>query len=89
MFASDARSYDLSTWRMHLEGWRTMGEQDARTIGRGTHLRRLRGERGAGFVEYALLVALIVLVCFAAMIALGRDTSARTSDSADKVAAAN
>lgn len=47
------------------------------------------GERGASFVEYALLLALIVLVCLAAMTTLGQDTSAFYKDTADKVALAN
>jgi pilus assembly protein Flp/PilA len=34
-----------------------------------------RGDRGASLVEYALLVALIALVCFAAIGFLGGETS--------------
>ena len=34
-------------------------------------LHRLTGERGASLVEYALLVALIAIVCFAALVTLG------------------
>lgn len=47
--------------------------------------RRARGERGAGFVEYALLVALITLVCLVAVVTLGQDTSARVEDTASRV----
>ena len=36
-----------------------------------------RGDRGASLVEYALLVALIALVCFAAVGFLGGETSSR------------
>ncbi len=34
--------------------------------------RRFRGERGANLVEYALLIALIVLVCVGGVAALGQ-----------------
>ena len=36
---------------------------------------RLRGERGASLVEYALLVALIAVVCIGAVTFLGRSGS--------------
>lgn len=59
-----------------------------------THLRGIdgevaSGERGASFVEYALLIALIVMVCFSAMTAIGQDTSELYTDTAGKVAAAS
>lgn len=38
--------------------------------------RRTRGAQGASLVEYALLVALIAIVCFAAVIFFGQSTSA-------------
>ena len=38
-------------------------------------VRRARSERGASLVEYGLLVALIALVCFAAVVFLGGETS--------------
>jgi pilus assembly protein Flp/PilA len=38
-----------------------------------------RTERGAGLVEYALLVALIALVCVVAVTLLGSSTSKRFS----------
>ena len=37
-------------------------------------------ERGASLVEYALLVALIAVVCIAAVTALGESTSTAFSD---------
>jgi Flp pilus assembly pilin Flp len=41
-----------------------------------THLRnRLSGDDGATMVEYALMVALIALVCFAAVQFVGGNTS--------------
>lgn len=50
---------------------------------------RGEGERGASFVEYALLIALIVMVCLAGMTALGTTTSDQFSETADEVARAN
>lgn len=46
---------------------------------------RLRDERAAAFVEYALLLALIVLVCLVAVSALGTTTSTFYSDTASAV----
>lgn len=37
--------------------------------------RSTNGDRGASLVEYALLVALIALVCFSAVVFLGDSTS--------------
>ena len=37
--------------------------------------RRSRGDRAASLVEYALLVGLIAIVCFAAVGFLGEETS--------------
>lgn len=61
-----------------------------------THLRsemdgcdaaaRRNGDRGAALVEYALLVGLIALVCFAAVVFFGNqtdDTLSRVSSSVD------
>lgn len=39
------------------------------------HVARRRPDRGASLVEYGLLVALIALVCFAAVVFLGGETS--------------
>jgi len=36
-------------------------------------------QRGAGLVEYALLIGLIALVCFAAVVFFGQSTAARYS----------
>jgi pilus assembly protein Flp/PilA len=40
---------------------------------------RLREERGASLVEYALLLALIALVCIAALTSLGGSVSSKFS----------
>ena len=41
---------------------------------------RIDDERGASLVEYALLVALIAIVCIAAVTALGSTTSEKFSE---------
>jgi pilus assembly protein Flp/PilA len=43
------------------------------------HSRFGRSERGAGLIEYALLVALIAMVCIIAITLLGSSTSHRFS----------
>jgi len=46
-------------------------------------VRRLRcadGERGASLIEYALVLALIAMVCVAALTALGSTTSGSFSE---------
>ena len=48
-----------------------------------------RGDEGASLVEYALLIGLIVMVCLAAMTAMGEATSASADNSASSIAAAN
>jgi Flp pilus assembly pilin Flp len=40
---------------------------------------RASGDAGASFVEYALLFAMIVLLCLAAITLLGNDTSSGVS----------
>jgi pilus assembly protein Flp/PilA len=45
-------------------------------------------ERGASLVEYALLVALIALVCFVAVEFLGSATGSELNDAGASVAAA-
>ncbi len=45
-------------------------------------------ERGASLVEYALLVALIALVCFVAVEFLGSATGSELTDAGTSVAAA-
>ena len=47
---------------------------------------RCRTDRGASLVEYALLVALIALVCIAAVTFLGRDVSSKFSSIGSGVA---
>jgi Flp pilus assembly pilin Flp len=51
--------------------------------------RRVHDDRGATLVEYALLFALIVMVCIGAVTILGTSTGDSVSRSADSVAAAN
>ncbi len=46
-------------------------------------------ERGATLVEYALLVALIAVVCIAAVTVLGQSASAKFSDVNNNIANAN
>src|SRR5438445_9615178 len=54
------------------------------------HLRHTgQSDRGAALVEYALLFSLIVVVCIAAVTLLGTSTSARTTNSANQIMAAN
>jgi len=48
-------------------------------------LRHLRQERGASLVEYAMLLAFIVLVCLAAMTFLGTQTSTGITDSSSSL----
>ena len=46
-------------------------------------------QRGAGLVEYGLLVALICVVCISAITVLGNTNSGNFADTASKVAAAS
>lgn len=48
-----------------------------------------RMERGASLVEYALLVALIALVCFAAIGFLGESTSGSYDDMGSSLSSSN
>ena len=48
-------------------------------------LLRMRDQRGASLVEYALLVALIALACIAAMTFLGTQTSTNITDSSSSL----
>jgi len=41
---------------------------------------KLRSERGASLVEYALLIALIALVCYGAVTMLGENTAGQYSE---------
>ena len=47
---------------------------------------RFSSDRGASLVEYALLLVLIVLVCIAAVTALGGTTSASYSEAVSRLA---
>jgi pilus assembly protein Flp/PilA len=48
-----------------------------------------RSDRGASLVEYALLVALIALVCFAAVGFLGRSTGSKYNEMGTSLASSN
>jgi Flp pilus assembly pilin Flp len=48
-------------------------------------LLRLRDQRGASLVEYAMLLAFIVLVCLAAMAFLGTQTSTGITESSSSL----
>ena len=50
--------------------------------------RLLRSDRAASLVEYALLVALIAIVCFAAIVFLGDSASTKISTTGNSVAQA-
>jgi pilus assembly protein Flp/PilA len=54
------------------------------------YLRALfgRSERGAALVEYALLIALIAVVCIAAIGFLGKSAKSKFSDVGHSIAAA-
>jgi len=55
----------------------------------GTIARRVaRTERGASMVEYALLLALIAVVCIAAVTLLGQQASDKFGDVSDSVGGA-
>jgi pilus assembly protein Flp/PilA len=51
--------------------------------------KRGRHDRGASLVEYALLLALIVVVCVGAVTAFGSATSGSVSRSGSSIGAAN
>jgi pilus assembly protein Flp/PilA len=51
-------------------------------------LRFIRSEEGPTAVEYAVMLALIILVCIAAVQAVGTQTSASFTNSADSIGAA-
>ena len=48
----------------------------------------IKSERGASLVEYALLVALIAVVCIAAVTTLGKEASSKFDEVGDSIAAA-
>ena len=47
-----------------------------------------RDEEGATMIEYALMLALIAIICFGAVQLVGTNTSNLYNDSADKIQAA-
>jgi len=52
---------------------------------RETH-QRLRGDDGANLVEYAMLMALIVVVCLSAVQLFGRNANSKMNCAASSVA---
>ncbi len=48
---------------------------------------QIKSERGASLVEYALLVALIAVVCIAAVTTLGRNVSSKFSNTGSVIGA--
>lgn len=50
-----------------------------------TRVARSDRERGASLVEYALLVALIAIVCFVAVEFLGQETNSGIYDAGSKI----
>jgi len=65
------------------KGQGAMGRDES--IGRETH-QRLSGDTGANLVEYAMLMALIVVVCLSAIQAFGRNATNKMSCAASSVA---
>jgi pilus assembly protein Flp/PilA len=57
------------------------------SFGRETH-QRLSGDEGANLVEYAMLMALIVVVCLSAMQAFGRNAASKMSCASSAVSQA-
>ena len=49
--------------------------------------RFAKTERGAALVEYALLLALIAVVCIVALTQLGQDASSKFQDIGDSISA--
>lgn len=62
-----------------------MSETSHTELHRGSDVVEQRSDRGASVVEYALLVALIMLVAFIAVQFLGAESSASFSESAESV----
>jgi Flp pilus assembly pilin Flp len=50
--------------------------------------RIVRDDRGAGLIEYCLLVALIALVCFGAITYFGSESANSTTTSCERIATA-
>ena len=48
-------------------------------------MSRLGGERGANVVEYAMLLALVVIVCLIAVTLVGESTSERLSSTGSQI----
>ena len=48
----------------------------------------IKSERGASLVEYALLVALIAVVCIAAVTTLGKNASSKFSEVGNSIGSA-
>ena len=54
-------------------------------LGTALERRSHRNERGASFVEYALLTALIAIVCLAAVTMIGSTTGESLSSTASRI----
>jgi pilus assembly protein Flp/PilA len=54
-----------------------------------SNARRLSGDGGATMVEYALMVALIAIVCVAAVTLIGTNTSTKFSSTGNTLATAS
>ena len=54
-------------------------------VSSGRDQRRFSGDAGASLVEYALLVALIAVVCLASLTYFQRETSASLSKSSSAI----
>lgn len=55
------------------------------TISSGRVQRRFSGDTGASLVEYALLIALIAVVCIASLTYFQKETSASLSKSSSAI----
>ncbi|MGZ4695688.1 MAG: Flp family type IVb pilin [Acidimicrobiales bacterium] len=55
------------------------------TISSGRDQRRFSGDTGASLVEYALLIALIAVVCIASLTYFQKETSASLSKSSSAI----
>jgi pilus assembly protein Flp/PilA len=59
-----------------------------RTMRRFANLEELRSEDGQALVEYGLILALVAVVCIAALTALGINVAAQLQAIADAIGAA-
>jgi uncharacterized protein HemX len=67
-----------------MQGTRTPTDVDGMaTTPKPSRRRRLAGDRGAGLVEYALLIALIALACVGALVYFGQQGENSVNHSKD------